>query len=210
VRVIVGPPPGNPDPEPNPDEQPTEEPSPDSETPVFGVVDVDVDVDSTGFSPDPQTLATYNDNLVRKVLDDDADAETWSPMDEFKLELFGATYVYTNRLDEFSLANLTTSFFVSTTHEISQLELSLAGLMWEDLDSAKRDFMMEHLQLGVPTIAASAASFLTVGYLAWIVRGGVLFTTFMSSVPAWSSFDILSVIESASGKDESIEQMVDL
>jgi hypothetical protein len=69
--------------------------------------------------------------------------------------------------------------------------------------------MQGKLNFEMPEIAASAASFLTVGYLAWIIRGGVLLTTFMSSVPAWSSFDIQSLIESASGGDESIEQMVD-
>jgi hypothetical protein len=78
------------------------------------------------------------------------------------------------------------------------------------LDAAKRNFLQGELQHGVQEIAALAASFLTVGYVAWVIRGGVLHKTFMSSVPAWSSFDIQSLIESASNAhDESIEQIVD-
>ena len=84
----------------------------------------------------------------------------------------------------------------------------MAGLVWDDLDSAKQNYLLNGLQIGVPTIVSSAASFLTVGYLAWIIRGGVLLTTFMSSMPTWSSLDILSVLDTTGG-DESIEQMVD-
>ena len=125
---------------------------------------------------------------------------------EFRYEFVDATYSFTNQFDELSVSRLAG---IAATIEVSEFESSLmGGVVWDDLDSAKRDFMMHQLQIGVPAIAASAASFLTVGYLAWIIRGGVLLTTMMSSIPAWSSFDILSVLESADG-DESIEQMVD-
>lgn len=147
----------------------------------------------------------YADEITIK----DSPAKNSEPDHEFKLDPAGTTYVYTSRGGDIALTNLARSIIVSNPVEISQIDTSLAALMWDDLDSAKRDFMMGQVQLGVPTIAASAASFLTVGYLAWIIRGGVLLTTFMSSVPAWSSFDILSVIETG-GKDESIEQMVDI
>ena len=127
----------------------------------------------------------------------------------FKVEYAGATYVYSSRLDDLSLVNLTGTV-IADAEKVSELEnIYLAGLTWDELDSAKQSYLLNGLQIGVPTIVSSAASFLTVGYLAWIIRGGVLLTTFMSSVPAWSSFDILSVIDAAGGKDESIEQMVD-
>ena len=126
----------------------------------------------------------------------------------FESQYAGATYSYTSRLDSLSLSHLTRTI-VAEGEKVSEFEATyLAGLVWDDLDSAKQSYLLNGLQIGVPTIVSSAASFLTVGYLAWIVRGGVLLTTFMSSVPTWSSFDILSVLDEP-GDDESIEQMVD-
>ena len=126
----------------------------------------------------------------------------------FQSQYAGATYSYASRLDDLSLLNLTGTT-VAAAEKVSEFEATyLAGLVWDDLDSAKQSYLLNGVQIGVPTIVSSAASFLTVGYLAWIIRGGVLLTTFMSSVPTWSSFDILSVLDSDNG-DESIEQMVD-
>lgn len=63
------------------------------------------------------------------------------------------------------------------------------------------------------SIVSTAAGLIAVGYLTWIVKGsGALLSAFVSSLPAWQSFDPLLVIE-ASGRrdddDESIEEMVD-
>lgn len=95
---------------------------------------------------------------------------------------------------------------------MSSFDPVIMGVFFDELDSAKKEFLMR-FDFNTPTIAASVTSFLTVGYLAWIVRGGVLLTTFMSSIPAWQSFDPLPVIESSAGKDDgddqSIAQMVD-
>ena len=152
------------------------------------------------------------EKLANTVGDDYTSTEKEITSNEFKIDSAGTTYAYASKVDGLSLAGLAEALIISSSSEqISEFESTiLAGLMWEDLDSAKRDFLPNQVQIDVPSIAASAASFLTVGYLAWIIRGGVLLTTFMSSIPAWSSFDIQSVIEAASGGgDESIEQMVD-
>lgn len=71
----------------------------------------------------------------------------------------------------------------------------------------------------MPTFAPAAASLFTVGYVAWLIRGGVLLTSFMSSLPSWQSFDPLPILESANrggdesedgaGRDSSIAEMVD-
>ena len=127
----------------------------------------------------------------------------------YKHDFTGRSYVYSSRFDELSIDELVSAVSTSKIAQLSEFDAVISqAFLWEDLDSAKRDFMVNQIQIGVPAIAASAASFLTVGYLAWIIRGGVLLTTFMSSIPAWSSFDIQSVLEAANG-DESIEQMVD-
>ena len=87
----------------------------------------------------------------------------------------------------------------------------VTNVFWDELDKSTRDHFNE-LQIGVPSLVASTASFLTVGYVAWIIRGGVLRTTFMSSIPAWKTLDITPILESstlADEDDESIEQMVD-
>lgn len=113
-----------------------------------------------------------------------------------------------------SVSELATTFVrvVSNQAGVSTFDPVMIGMIWNEMDSAKKEYLM-NLEFNAPSIAASVTSFLTVGYLAWIIRGGVLLTTFMSSVPAWQSFDPLPVIESANREDdehdESIQQMVD-
>lgn len=59
----------------------------------------------------------------------------------------------------------------------------------------------------MPVYASAGAGLLTVGYVAWLVRGGVLLTSFISSLPSWQSFDPLPVLENAGeGEDETSDQ----
>jgi hypothetical protein len=50
--------------------------------------------------------------------------------------------------------------------------------------------------------AALVSSGLSVGYVLWLARGGVLVASVMSSVPAWSSVDPLPVLARAQKKSE--------
>ena len=70
----------------------------------------------------------------------------------------------------------------------------------------------------MPAYASAGASLFTVGYVAWLIRGGVLLTSFMSSLPSWQSFDPLPILENAGsgggdsvadGSDSSIAELVD-
>jgi hypothetical protein len=70
----------------------------------------------------------------------------------------------------------------------------------------------------MPAYATAGASLFTVGYVAWLIRGGVLLTSFMSSIPSWQSFDPLPILENAGsdseelaaeGADTSIAELVD-
>jgi hypothetical protein len=59
----------------------------------------------------------------------------------------------------------------------------------------------------------STSGLLTFGYLAWGIRAGALVSTFIS-LPAWSQFDPLPVIEKGIPgnlieDDESLERLVD-
>ena len=57
----------------------------------------------------------------------------------------------------------------------------------------------EQLVLGTTTAAATA---LSVGYIVWLVRGGSLFASLLASIPAWSSFDPLPVLDSHTESDK--------
>jgi hypothetical protein len=67
------------------------------------------------------------------------------------------------------------------------------------------------------TVAVSSG--LSVGYVVWLIRGGVLMSTVLSSLPAWRLIDPLPVLaymnrrsdddDDESGRDESLESIVD-
>ena len=60
--------------------------------------------------------------------------------------------------------------------------------------------------------ASAAAGLISLGYLTWMIRGGVLLTTFASSLPTWQSFDPLPVVtrmDRSDENDEGIDEMVE-
>jgi hypothetical protein len=61
--------------------------------------------------------------------------------------------------------------------------------------------------------ASAAAGLISLGYLTWMIRGGVLLTTFASSLPTWQSFDPLPVVtrmDRSDENDEGIDEMVEV
>ncbi|MDG1874526.1 MAG: Ig-like domain-containing protein, partial [Mariniblastus sp.] len=179
--------------EEDPSSQPETNETPDADTPVN---------ESTG-------KPSLSDNAEIVFFNDSADRDSNDESNEFKVKYIGATYAYASRVEDVSLTNLAGIWVSKNSEKVSQFETTmLAALIWDNTEANRNELMMNHITLGASQIAASAAGVLTVGYLAWIIRGGVLLTTFMSSIPAWSSFDILSVLDSSG--NESIEQMVDL
>jgi uncharacterized delta-60 repeat protein len=127
----------------------------------------------------------------------------------------------------YNSSNIRDSYSVSGTSGETKLELAETyaqakaipilfddAQIWtrffESLDKSSEQHLVERFQIGIPKFVASTASLLTVGYLAWIIRGGVLLTTFMSSLPTWKVLDIVPLLESAGVHDrETIEQIVD-
>ena len=56
-----------------------------------------------------------------------------------------------------------------------------------------REQVIENVVVGTSAVVSTSVS---VGYVMWLLRGGSLLTTFLSSLPAWQAFDPLAVLES--------------
>ena len=82
------------------------------------------------------------------------------------------------------------------------------GLLWSQLDTLEQDLLhdveaKEFVQnLVVGTTAASLTG-LTVGYVIWLIRGGTLLATMISSLPAWMAFDPLPILDSFEESEQS-------
>jgi protocadherin Fat 4 len=61
------------------------------------------------------------------------------------------------------------------------------GLAWQ------KELQTRQLIVGT---AAAVTSSLSVGYVVWMLRGGTVVASFMSSIPAWCSFDPLPIVDS--------------
>ena len=135
-------------------------------------------------------------------------------LDKFESELSDqslfSTYLLPSDVESIELS----SHLAFETDPFGNTETLFASAFLDELDSAKFQFAVD-FDITVPSIAMAGTSFLTVGYLAWMVRGGVLLTTFMSSIPAWRMLDPLAVLEAADGTggddsdDQSIGELVD-
>ena len=56
---------------------------------------------------------------------------------------------------------------------------------------------------------AITSTTLSVGYVIWLLRGGSLVASLMSTLPAWSEFDPLAVLEEVN-LDEDTESLLDI
>jgi hypothetical protein len=143
---------------------------------------------------------------------DDAESESFGAY--FESLQTGRTYAYR---DSSSVADEAIQFAIDrrTVRSAGAIEFDLdvlASVFLDELDASKQQYVFNQFEVGTPEIAASAATLLTMSYLVWNMASGILLSTFMSSLPAWSSFDVLPVIDGSEvGRDdgESIEQMVD-
>jgi hypothetical protein len=74
----------------------------------------------------------------------------------------------------------------------------------------KNDNLMKQVLIG-STVTASAS--ITAGYVIWLIRGGVLVSSVLSSLPAWRTVDPLPVLGYLNeikdeGDDDSLESLV--
>ena len=68
------------------------------------------------------------------------------------------------------------------------------------------EFKFESFAIGTSAVTTAT---LSVGYVIWLIRGGTLLTSFVSVMPAWTSFDPLPIVKSANEEDDS-ESLVDI
>lgn len=101
----------------------------------------------------------------------------------------------------------TTAF--STATETASLTVTIASAHTSPADtehlSQHDDQAWQTDQVVVGSTAVVTTS-VSVGYVMWLLRGGSLLTTFLSSLPAWQDFDPLAVLESF---DENGDQDTD-
>jgi len=124
------------------------------------------------------------------------------------------------------------AFAVKTLTEGSQLveveQRTLADLFFDDVRKPSgNDRLLEHLdderaqmqegfKLDAQMVsgAVSVSTGLSIGYVIWLVRGGVLLGSVLSSLPAWRNIDPLPVLSSLGGDsdnddDDSLEDLVE-
>jgi len=205
--VIVLPPPPEPSPEPSP---PPDEGDAEQEQPALGIT---IASQSHGFSSVPNQGGT---------------AETAQKGDSFKkpnetdlamIQLHqggrGLESAVSELLDGFGLpvglSNL--------KNEIQALFGASSGFL-KDLDEA-RDGLNNVVATEKTYLASSVAATtgLSIGYVIWLLRSGVLLTALLSSVPAWQFVNPLLVLGSPAKKtgkkglddvkDDSLESMFD-
>jgi len=97
------------------------------------------------------------------------------------------------------------------------LVLAPGGAMWRALDSMASDLdqrLIENLSVEQLIVGSSAAAAtgLSVGYVIWLLRGGSLMLTMMTTLPTWMSFDPLPILGLGRGgrRDDDQESLLQL
>ncbi len=85
--------------------------------------------------------------------------------------------------------------------------------MWQAIHSMQ-DQIDSSVSTTTLTIGATvtATTSITVGYVVWVIRGGILLSSVMANLPMWRLMDpmaILNAVDGAEEDDESLESMVD-
>jgi hypothetical protein len=78
-------------------------------------------------------------------------------------------------------------------------------------NAADQEARDEQRTVAVATVTGAG---LTIGYVAWIIRGGVLMSSLLTTMPAWRLLDPLPILGNSNkgglgGDDDSLESMID-
>ncbi len=73
-----------------------------------------------------------------------------------------------------------------------------------DVTKSLQSDLTSELVFEIPALAGAS---LTVGYVVWMLRGGLLITSLLAQVPAWSIVDPLAVLDSLDKSDEDNESI---
>jgi parallel beta-helix repeat protein len=75
-----------------------------------------------------------------------------------------------------------------------------------DIDSIRRDVQQElSLERAVVGSSVAVTTSVSIGYVIWLLRGGVLLSSLLATLPAWRSLDPFPVLSSSGGHDEPAE-----
>ena len=112
----------------------------------------------------------------------------------------------TNAIDTFDLSEL----LGFQDHSSARAFSEITDAFNQQNDASQNATEFAHTVVGT---SATFASGLTVGYLVWLIRGGTLMGSVLSSMPAWRLVDPLPILASLEGgiddDHESLETMVD-
>jgi hypothetical protein len=94
-------------------------------------------------------------------------------------------------------ADTETSPDLGTTVSPSEFAyLTADGGLWEDLEHVSEDVQSEQFYSKITVgTAAIASTGLTVGFVVWALRGGLLLSSVLVQAPAWRRFDPLVVLD---------------
>ena len=95
---------------------------------------------------------------------------------------------------------------IPSLNQIAVFSTPLTVSQFGDLFESNVDSSLTLQQVAVGSSAVATTS-LSVGYVVWMLRGGSLFASFVSSLPAWSSFDLLPVLNKYD--EESLADIAD-
>ncbi len=136
-------------------------------------------------------------------------------VDEISFNAVSLFAIYDSELNKVDVNNLSEMIFHRTSgvRTLVTMNESVDWLAsyYTQLDTAESDILLPMADV-IPITATAAAGLLTMGYVTWMIRGGILLTTFVSSLPAWQSFDPLIVVQNSNREHEtgeSIEDIVD-
>ncbi|MGB6041744.1 MAG: cadherin-like domain-containing protein, partial [Pirellulales bacterium] len=206
VVIPAAPPPAPPAPDPptetNDDESDTSEDETELPVPTGG----DTGSDPPGTEPPPKTrddIAEVGPSLTL----DDQDVDDSSEQESDPLSGFGQFVpdvkvpLRAGLLASISLTNLTTDIFNT---ELAGAFVTALDHLHDELDG---DDFFHKAVVGSSMVATTG---LTVGYVIWLIRGGVLLTSLLSSMPAWQLMDPLPVLAMMNDEDDDEDTLESL
>lgn len=103
------------------------------------------------------------------------------------------------------------------TMEIILQEIGEGSLVWKDLNQMEDVLEAEgDFRVTVVGTAVTVTSTLTIGYVLWMIRGGVLLGSLLTQMPAWRFLDPLPVLEHLADREdeaqdqESLESIIEM
>ena len=203
------------DPEPtNPDDPPAEEPvdtidsSVETADPENGVEPEQAGNRSvsSGFEGTEDQTDSNEENGVAFTLDSNQSQDENQPA-SYSFKSIEGNYQATSDLAR--SASEVFDVFGANTQDIFA---EWSGELTEGLNLIRHEYTQLEVNPQTVVTFAAGAGVLTVGYVFWMVRGGLLVASFVSSVPMWQSFDPLPILQYSdgeSGDGESLESLVD-